>query len=136
LISSPSAPQRARTLFCCEVCHFGMGVCFYFRRCVHHLCFSKVLTRTKSHTQSPRAASSSKVVVAESRGVSRSNHLFRTKLWERREEFDLDKSWVVGQSLSESFMHYVPSLATPVVVSFRPRYDMHIEKHHRISLPG
>jgi len=27
-------------------------------------------------------------------------------------------------------MHYVPPLATPIVVSFRPCYDMHIEKHH------
>ena len=107
--------------------HFGMGVCFYFRRYVQYLSFFfKVLTRAKSHTRSPRAASSSKVVVAESRGVSKSNH---PKLWERREGFDLDMCFGLWASRHRLCIICHP-FATPVVVTFRPRYDMHIEKHH------
>lgn len=110
--------------------HFGMGTYFYFQHCVLHLRFSKVLTRTKSHTQSPRAASSSKVVVAESRGVSRSNYLVRPKLWKKREECGMDRSsglWIRRRRNRLCIMSH--PLVTPVVVSF-PRYDMHIEKHH------
>ena len=99
--------------------HFGMGMRFYFRRCVHHLCFSQVLTRTKNPTQSPRAASSSKVVVAESRGVSRSNQPFCPKLWERREEFGLDRSFGLWASRCRNRLcNMSHPLATPVVVSF------------------
>jgi len=43
----------------------------------------------------------------------------------------------MGQSLSESFMHCVCAIRSPLLsylFILHPRYDMHIEKHHTISV--
>jgi hypothetical protein len=69
-------------------------------------------------------------VVAESRGVSRSNHLFCPKLCWRREKCGMDKSFGFWASLRRNRLCIMSHpLATPVGVSF-PRYDMRIEMNH------
>lgn len=112
--------------------HFGMGMC---NACSSMLiCMSdrrlQVLTRARSPTPSRKDASSSKVVVAESRRVSRCNHLPKPR-YGRREYVRRQKSlayvgvwWLGLVDTCSDFMHYVLLLTHSSIVAYAFLYLM------------
>jgi len=114
--------------------HFGMGMC---NDCSSMLiCMSdrrlQVLTRARSPTPSRKDASSSKVVVAESRRVSRCNLLPKPRYGRRecvRQERQKSVAyvgvwWLDLVDTCSDFMHYVLLLTQPSIVAYAFLYLM------------
>ena len=116
-----------------EACNrFVMGVCFYFRRCVHYFSPFSSPHKNKSRKRSPRAA----------RPWSPKVEAFRNLITFSAPSYGRDETsmtWigVLGYGPVLVGILYALCMCHPlatIVVSFYPRYDMHIEKHHTISV--